>query len=160
MNNLKTNKGFTLIEVMVALFVLTIGMLGSTSMMLRTQQQAEETSIETTAAQRAWNISELLRASITNVNASDYTDMTVSPGGSAPTCITTGCNTNADMIALTRFLIGMELKTFMPNMNALAKITNVTGTATDAVFKIVISWDRLVANGSALTQNYEMIFQP
>ena len=159
MNTLKINKGFTLIEVMVALFILTIGMLGSTAMMLRTQQQAEETSIETTAAQRAWNISELLRSSITNVNASSYTDMTVSPGGSAPTCISTGCD-QAGMILLTRFLIGMELETYMPGLNAQAKITNVTGTPTDAVFKVAVTWDKLIADGSALTQTYEMLFQP
>ena len=159
MNTLKNNKGFTLIEVMVALFILTIGMLGSTSMMLRTQQQAEETSIETMAAQRAWNISELLRSSITNVNANSYTDMEVSPGGSAPACISTGCD-EAGMILLTRFLIGMELETYMPDMNAKAKVTNVTGTPTDAVFQVAVSWDTLKTDGSAQTQTYEMLFQP
>jgi len=69
---LKKHTGFTLIEVMVAMFILTIGMLGSTSMMLRSQLKAEETNIETTVAQRVWNITELLRASVNNINDSMY----------------------------------------------------------------------------------------
>ena len=157
--NKKTHQtGFTLIEVMVALFILTIGMLGSTSMMLRTQQQAEETSIETTAAQRAWNVAELLRASISSVNASTYDGMLITVGGTEPTCLSSGCS-EADMIDVTRFLIGSELETFLPNENAKIQITDITDGDADVVLKVQVTWDKLTTAG-ATPVTYEMIFQP
>jgi len=163
MKKLKINQGFTLIEVMVALFILTVGMMGSTAMMLRSQQQAEETSIETTVAQRAWNIAELMRASISNVSSTSgdavIFPITVSPGGTAPTCISTGC-TGADMLDLTTFLIGMELETFLPTESPKAKISQLAGDAMNPVLQVDVSWNKLIADGSEATQTYTLIFQP
>lgn len=158
MNRLTKNQGFTLIEVMVALFILTIGMLGSTSMMLRTQQQAEETSIETTAAQRAWNIAELLRASISSVNANSYDGMVVTAAGTQPTCLASGC-AESDMVDVTRYLIGTELETFLPNKNAQVQLLDITDGDADVVFKAVVTWDKLTPTGTTPI-TYEMIFQP
>jgi type IV pilus modification protein PilV len=163
MKKLNTNQGFTLIEVMVALFILTVGMMGSTAMMLRSQQQAEETSIETTVAQRAWNIAELMRASISNVSSTSgdaiIFPITVSPGGTAPACISTGCN-GGDMLDLTTFLIGMELQTFLPTESPTASINELSGDAKNPVLKVDVTWNKLVADGSEAIQTYTLIFQP
>jgi len=165
MKKLKTNQGFTLIEVMVALFILTVGMMGSTAMMLRSQQQAEETSIETTVAQRAWNIAELLRASISNVSSTSgetiIFPVTVSPGGTAPACISVppGCS-GSGMVDLTTFLIGMELETFLPEESPEAKISQLAGDGINPVLKVDVSWNKLIADGSEATQTYTLIFQP
>jgi len=159
MKTLNKNQGFTLIEVMVALFILTIGMLGSTSMMLRTQQQATETSIETTSVQRATNVAELLRASISNVNASGYDGMTITTGGSEPTCLSSGCDED-EMVGLTRFLIGSELETFfLASENPKVTITDQTDGDADVVFKVVVTWDVLTEAGVD-QDTYEMVFQP
>jgi len=163
MNKLKTNQGFTLIEVMVALFILTVGMMGSTAMMLRSQQQAEETSTETIVAQRAWNIAELLRASISNVSQTSGDTLifpvTISPGGTAPACISTGCS-GSGMIDLTTFLIGMELETFLPTESPTAKISQLAGDAINPVLQVDVTWNKLIADGSEATQTYTLIFQP
>jgi len=164
MKKLKTNQGFTLIEVMVALFILTVGMMGSTAMMLRSQQQAEETSIETIAAQRAWNIAELMRASISNVSQKSNDPIlnfpvTVLPGGTAPTCISTGCS-GSDMIDLTIFLISRELGTFLPTESPTAKISKLAGDAINPVLQVDVTWNKLIADGSEATQTYSLIFQP
>jgi len=163
MNKLKTNQGFTLIEVMVALFILTVGMMGSTAMMLRSQQQAEETSIETIVAQRAWNIAELLRASISNVSQTSGENIifpvTISPGGTAPTCISTGCS-GSGMVDLTTFLIGMELETYLPTESPTAKISQLAGDGINPVLQVDVSWNKLIADGSEATQTYTLIFQP
>jgi len=159
MNTLNKNQGFTLIEVMVALFILTIGMLGSTSMMLRTQQQASETTVETTGAQRATNVAELLRASISNVNSSGYDGLTITTGGSEPDCLSTGCD-ETEMVALTRFLIGSELETFfLPSENPQVIITDQMDGDADVVFKVVVQWDILTESGVD-QDTYEMVFQP
>jgi len=163
MNKLKTNQGFTLIEVMVALFILTVGMMGSTAMMLRSQQQAEETSIETIVAQRAWNIAELMRASISNVSQTSgdalIFPVVISPGGTAPVCISTGCS-GSGMIDLTTFLIGRELETFLPTESPTAKISQLAGDAINPVLQVDVTWNKLIADGSEATQTYTLIFQP
>jgi len=164
MNKLKTNQGFTLIEVMVALFILTVGMMGSTAMMLRSQQQAEETSTETIVAQRAWNIAELMRASISNISQKSDEPIlnfpvTISPGGTAPPCISTGCSGDG-MIDLTTFLIGMELETFLPTESPTAKISQLAGDGINPVLQVDVTWNKLIADGSEATQTYTLIFQP
>ena len=161
MNTSTSNKGFTLIEVMVALFILTIGMLGSTSMMMRSQLKAEETNMETTAAQRVWNAAELLRSNITSVNdaATNFDNVTVTTAGTAPSCITTGCS-GSDLIAMTNFVIGSELDTYMPNKNAEMKIKDISGVNEDAVFNITLTWDEMDKTGATFSKSYKMIFQP
>ncbi|VAW58360.1 hypothetical protein MNBD_GAMMA11-3228 [hydrothermal vent metagenome] len=156
--------GFTLIEVMVAMFILTIGMLGSTSMMLRSQLKAEETNIETTAAQRVWNITELLRSSVSNINDSsnNFDAISVSTAsGSAPACISNGCS-GSDLVDLTKYFIGVELDTFMPNKNPIVTIVRVSGTAAkeDIIFNVTLTWDELDKNGGIYNKTYQMIFQP
>ncbi len=164
---LNKQRGFTLIEVMVAMFILTIGMLGSTSMMLRSQLKAEETNIETTAAQRVWNITELLRSNITNVNdtSNNFDTLTVTTAPTtAPSCFsnaTTGCS-GANLVASTKYLIGLELDTYMPNVNPKVVITKVSGTVLkqDLLFDIKLTWDELDKDGATYKKTYQMIFQP
>ncbi|VAW70860.1 hypothetical protein MNBD_GAMMA09-1209 [hydrothermal vent metagenome] len=156
--------GFTLIEVMVAMFILTIGMLGSTSMMLRSQLKAEETNIEATAAQRVWNIAELLRANVADVNAANFDKLVVAEPATAPTppsCFTSGC-TGAALVGVTQYLIGIELYTYLKNKNSSVSITKLSGTAQkqDLVFDINLSWDELDKAGVTYTKNYQMVFQP
>ena len=161
MNRIHKNTGFTLIEVMVAMFILTIGMHGSTSMMLRSQQNAQETNIETTAAQRVWNVAELLRSNITNVNdpATNFDSVTVSTAGTAPACISTGC-TGSQLIELTTYLIGIELDTYMPNKNPELVITDISNVDEDAIFNVTLTWDENKKDGATFQKQYEMIFQP
>lgn len=163
MNSLNKQNGFTLMEVMVALFILTIGMLGSTSMMLRSQQKAAETNVEINAAQRAWNITELLRANITDVNANALDDLTVTTAGAAPACMTSttsGCTAGAELTGMISYLIGTELQAYMPNKNAQADITDLSDIGADAVFEVVITWDENQKDGATYKKNYTMIFQP
>lgn len=161
MNRLHKNKGFSLIEVMVAVFILTIGMLGSTSMMLRSQQKAQETNLETTAAQRVWNAAELLRSNISSVNdpATNFDAISVTTAGVAPGCISAGC-TGGELIDLTRFLIGSELEAYMPNKSPVLTITDISGVDQDAVFNISLTWNEVDKAGATYSKTYQMIFQP
>ncbi|VAW69906.1 hypothetical protein MNBD_GAMMA10-261 [hydrothermal vent metagenome] len=161
---LKKHTGFTLIEVMVAMFILTIGMLGSTSMMLRSQLKAEETNIETTVAQRVWNITELLRASVNNINDStnnfDALSVSTAPG-SAPACISSGCS-GAGLVDLTKYIIGVELDTFLPNKSPVVTVAKVSGTSAkeDIIFDIKLTWNEINKDGATYNKTYQMLFQP
>jgi len=169
----KKQSGFTLIEVMVALFVLTIGMLGSTSMMLRAQLKAQETNTEATAAQRVWNIAELLRSNVTDINSGGLVgdaqgselivkDTDVATG--AP-CIASGCS-GTGLLAMTKYLIALELDTYLKNKSPVVTIKRLSGTAEkqDILFDIVLTWKELgkdvVAGDPTYDKSYQMIFQP
>ena len=150
-------------EVMVALFILTIGMLGSTSMMLRSQQKAAETNIEINAAQRVWNITEILRSNISGVNAGTLDNLVVTTSGAAPACMTSlvaGCGTGAEMTGMLSYLIGMELDTYMANKNPEAEILNISGVNADAVYEVSVTWEELDKDGNTYNKDYTMIFQP
>lgn len=163
MRKLNRQQGFTLMEVMVALFILTIGMLGSTSMMLRSQQKAAETNIEINAAQRVWNITEILRSNITGVNAGSLDGLVVTPGGAAPACMASlaaGCSSGAEMTNMVTYLIGMELNTYLANKSPEAEILNRSGTNEDAVYEVSVTWEELDKDGNTYEKDYTMMFQP
>ncbi|HED35648.1 MAG TPA: prepilin-type N-terminal cleavage/methylation domain-containing protein [Gammaproteobacteria bacterium] len=174
----KKQSGFTLIEVMVALFVLTIGMLGSTSMMLRSQLKAQETNTETTAAQRVWNIAELIRSNVTGVNTGVFNNLEIK--STTPTvsgCITTGCDEGA-MLEMITYLIQLELQAYLkdkgtsgsPVIVTISKYPPVPKADPDApaeppaeerdiLFEIVLTWNELGRDGT-YQKDYRMIFQP
>ncbi|VAW59057.1 hypothetical protein MNBD_GAMMA11-1309 [hydrothermal vent metagenome] len=181
---LKTHAGFTLIEVMVALFILTIGMLGSTSMMLRSQQKAQETNTEANAAQSVWNIAELLRSNITDVNAGAFDNFEIRGEGppSPPTCLATGCS-DAGLLTMVTYFVQLELEAYLKNKNnAIVNISLYTGTPSpdgptpepapepgaaeptgeekQILFKIALAWNEIDKEGQAYPKNYQMIFQP
>jgi len=175
---LKTQRGFTLIEVMVALFILTVGMLGSTSMMLRSQQKAQETNVETNAAQSAWNIAELLRLNITAVNAGSFNtfDIAAAPP-SAPPCLTLagGCE-NGALLDMIKYFVQLE---FDENMKGKGAAVNIAQYGVSSIpvddksteeeqiaFQITLTWNELgkvtgqVVGAANYQKTYQMIFEP
>ncbi|MCK5480465.1 MAG: type IV pilus modification protein PilV [Gammaproteobacteria bacterium] len=85
--------GFTLLEVLIALLVLSIGLLGLASLQtvgLRSNQMA---TIRTLATQRAYDMSDRMRANQSGVDAQNYvqTVTAVVPTGTIVNCATTVC---------------------------------------------------------------------
>lgn len=71
------NRGFTLIEVMVALVILAVGLLGMASLMTRSQQSNESAYSRSQATLMAYDIIERMRANLVNqVDASGNEDDT------------------------------------------------------------------------------------
>jgi len=170
---LKTQRGFTLIEVMVALFILTVGMLGSTSMMLRSQQKAQETNVETNAAQSAWNIAELLRLNITAVNAGGFnSEFEITAGTpSAPPCLALagGCE-NGALLDMITYFVQLEFEENMKDKKAAVKIVafgvppvNPASESTEEEqipIQITLTWNELGKDAATYQKTYQMIFEP
>lgn len=156
MMKLKKNRGFTLLEVMIALFVLSVGMLGSTAMMLRGQTEATKINYSSTATQLASTMAEMMRSNITGVEAGAYNglDSTVADPG----CISTGCSA-ANIAAYDGYIWGWMLNEYLPDGSG-----NVRGAGADSVFTITIEWTETQRTGNdtgvEVTQNYTMKFQP
>ena len=155
-------QGFTLLEVMIAAFVLAVGMLGSSAMMLRGLQEADVTNNEGIVAQLAMNMAERMRGNITGVAANNYDDLPAD--SSAPVdCSTTSCNP-AGVALYHAYIWGIELEDLLPNANPTARVVADTPGVADSVYRITINWDddQRVDTETRTTTNksYVMIFQP
>jgi len=154
----KRNSGFTLIEVLIAMFVLSVGMLGSTALMLQGRAEALKTNYEARAMQLALGIAEQMRANIAGVTSGAY-DNVATPVAD-PNCIATSCSV-ANMAVYDSFIWGDTLANNLPSGTGTVK-TN--GATTDAIFTITVSWAQTrktsATTGVAQTKTYTMLFQP
>ena len=97
----RRESGFTLIEVMVALIVLVLGVLGAAAMTLTAIRDSKQSGLRSTATALAYEVSDLMRANPPRyLKVSPFT-LTVdtesvftggNPGGGVATCWTTGCS--------------------------------------------------------------------
>ncbi len=156
-------QGFTLMEVMIAAFVLAVGMLGSTAMMLRGVELTREIKFESVAAQVAMNMAERMRSNIQEVENGGYDNLAAD--GLSPVNCTTFC-TPANVALYHAYVWGKELNDLFPSRNATAIVSALTPAVKDSVFTITVNWDTLqgTANTSDVatinTTSYTMIFQP
>ena len=159
---MQKQKGFTLIEIMIASFVLAVGMLGSTALMLRGYQEADNTNYEAVAVQVAMNMAERMRANIQGVEAGAYDNISTTSAGSAD-CTIAVCSP-ADVAAYHTALWRTEIQDLMPNANPTATVVADTPGVPDSVFRITVNWDRAMRTGTdqraVTTNSYVMIFQP
>lgn len=136
--------GYTLLEVLVALVVLSIGLLGLGLLQATSLQDNTKAYLRSIAVVRAYDMADRMRTNIDAVRAGDYD----SPPGSAPseTCLTdaAGC-TPAQMAAIDQWNWGQQLATELPGGNGV--ITNL-GT-TPAVFQIDVRWQESGDEGAA-----------
>jgi type IV pilus assembly protein PilV len=132
------SKGFTLIEVLIALFVLAIGLLGMATLMMNSMQSSQGASQRSAATVAAYDLAERLRANRTQsaVAGSAYAG---NPAAAVlPNCFTnpaniTGCS-NAETVALDRAQWSANLQGNIPGADAAVQQIDVN------TFCLVIFW--------------------
>mgnify|MGYP001825283225 CR=1 FL=1 len=118
------NKGFTLIEVLVALLIFAIGMLGLAGLQLRAQQATSYSHSKTAVTMGASHLVERMRANVAGVNAGDYT-FNGAVDGLPPAVLdcntTTGCGGAANMAQndLREWLLTLDQNIPILNGNAI-----------------------------------------
>jgi len=155
-------QGFTLIEVMISLFILSVGMLGTSAMLLQGQREAANTSSETLAIEIASNIAERMRANIVGVDGGNYNVFTSAGATTFVSCINTvGCSA-AQKAEFDAYMTNQEIKyLFSDSANGVATVNRI---GVSPVFQIEINWDEAVRDsdttGLIKPRNYTMIFEP
>ena len=75
--------GFTLLEVMIALLIFSIGLLGLAGMQVHGIQNTHKALNRSIAIQQAYDMSERIRANRAGIAAGDYDDLSISTVGCA-----------------------------------------------------------------------------
>jgi len=134
-------QGFTLMEVMIAAFVLAVGI----------------------AAQVAMNMAERMRSNIQEVVNGSY-DNLVADSANAVDCSVL-C-TPQNVALYHAYIWGQEIEDLFPSRNATATVAAINPGVRDSVYTITVNWDSLVRvinkteESSIGATSYTMIFQP
>ncbi|TAL83872.1 MAG: type IV pilus modification protein PilV [Rhodanobacter sp.] len=140
----KANRGFTLIEVLIAMLVMSLGLLGVAATLITAMHSANSNYLKQQAVQSTYDMADRMRsnflvASIPNAG-NPYVTGPSAPGATAPTpdCTATAC-TGSAMAAYDVWQWKEALKNTLPG--GLGSITVVpAATGNKALVTITVQW--------------------
>lgn len=129
---MKTQSGFTLIEVLVAVIILAIGLLGLAGIQTVGLKNNQSAYTRSQATQLAYDIADRMRANV--AGAATYTAIDPTAAASTETCYNaTGC-TPAQMAQSDLFAWNATLTNVLPGGSGTIAVAG-------NVFTITITWD-------------------
>ena len=157
----KRIRGFTLLEVMIALVIFSIGLLGLAGLQARGLHSNTTAQYRTTAMILAYDMADRLRANAGGVAAGNYNSLD-NTGPTAGDCVSNTC-TAAQMATYDYYEWQQSINDALPSGHG-----TVSGTP-GAPFTITVMWDeeRTGATGTGCSGNsavdlkcYSMTFEP
>lgn len=110
----KMQEGSSLVEVMVALFVLAIGLLGVLAMQSKSMQYNQSASIYSQAVYFANDVAERIRSNPEAIDLYQSLDVTEAPDGNMPDCsVDTGCNAS-QLFNRDAFILAQNVTNALP----------------------------------------------
>jgi len=134
--------GFTIIEVLISVLVISIGLLGMAGLQTAGIQQSHKSYMKTQASMLAYDMTDRMRANLEGVNAGDYdaVNSSTSPVSTAPNC---DSSATCDASEMAQFDIY-----HWTNKNAKGSIAELlpSGIGTisndgNGVFTVTVMWD-------------------
>jgi len=149
--NYQGQKGLSLLEVLIALVLLAVGLLGIAVLQLTGIRYAHNANIRYQAMLQAVDMSDRMRANADGIAAGSYNS--ISGTGSDPGCISSGC-TPAQMAQTDRYEWNTTNARVLPN--GLGTVVN-SGNR----FTITVSWREMEGLlTSSTTQQIQLVFEP
>jgi type IV pilus assembly protein PilV len=163
-------RGFTLLEVLIALLIFSLGLLGLAGLMVVSVKTNNSAYLRTQASFLAQSMADRMRANTGRIDDynGDYDASTVGPD----TCQTVACNPD-DLVTRDRAVWSRQLIDSMPNPNANIDCVGATlgtpatsGAATyDGLCTFTIKWaeatlDRTPGALPPPVQTFAWVFQP
>lgn len=164
MSKIPRNSGFTLIEVMVALVILAVGLLGMASLMVRSQQSNEGAYSRSQASILAYDIIERMRTNKVQANPLETRTVSYATQSSAyvnaalPNCATPASGTQAagaDQATQDVAQWCNSVRASLPNVDA----NNTSISRTGDLYTVRIQWQDATADGASL-QFISVVAQP
>ena len=136
----RSQRGFSLVEVLIALIIMSVGMLGIASLYVQSMQAGRTSLFRHSAVTLAGDVADRIRANPTAVAA--YEGVGANAG-----CIVGGTNcSNVQMAAQDILLWDLQATDTLPNGNV---IINIDNTVNPPVYTIAVTWDE-----PGVQQNY------
>jgi type IV pilus assembly protein PilV len=136
--------GFTLLEILVAIVVLSIGLLGLAALQVVSLNNNQVAYYRSIASQQAYDMADRMRANLDGIGAGNYSDLTaVLPVD--PACILAGC-TSAQMATTDHFQWLTNNARLLPGGTGTVRcVSGPAGCVTivansNRVFDITVSW--------------------
>jgi type IV pilus assembly protein PilV len=134
--NHEHQRGFTMLEVLVAIVVLSFGLLGLAGLQANGLRNNTSAYMRTQANLLAYDMLDRMRANLQGVENGDYDDL-LSTTPTDPACISSGCSI-AQMAAHDAYEWSQQLGDVLPEGQG-----RVAGTGIGSVFTITVMWDDL-----------------
>lgn len=146
--NSRGDTGFTMIEVLITVFVLGLGMLAVASLQATAKQVNHEAAQRTAAASLAQSMVEMLRAN--RDVADNYLTSNASAIESAPDCLANSCIpaelADYDRVVWADALDGSSARIGSDNVGGLVNPTGcITAGAQPNVYHVAIAWRGITA---------------
>ncbi|MDP1926490.1 MAG: type IV pilus modification protein PilV [Thiobacillus sp.] len=150
----KPQFGFTLLEVMVAIVVLSLGLLGLAGLQAASLRNNQTAYYRGIATQQAYDMADRLRANLAGVRAGNYNALALGIPAD-PGCFTTaaGCSPST-MAATDRFQWNTVNAALLPNGNGTVVCEGggpgvaCTAATGNRVFNITVTWTERTEAGS------------
>ncbi len=134
--NIQKHQAFTLVEVMVAMVIFSIGLLGLAGLQSLGMQNNQTAFFRTIAMQQAYNMSDRMRNNIVAVDTGSYNALDENIPGIGTNCLTTTCTPGQISV----------FDHFEWNTNNAAQLPQGQGTVTRVninQFVICVMWNEL-----------------
>jgi len=152
---IRKHSGFTLLEVLVAIVVLSLGLLGLAGLQAASLRNNQTAYYRGIATQQAYDMADRLRANLAGVRAGSYNNLAaVIPAD--PGCFTTGC---PDMAATDHFQWNTVNAALLPGGVGTVVCEGggpgvpCTAATGNRVFNVTVSWNERTEGGNAV-QNF------
>lgn len=126
--------GFTLLEVLIALLVLSIGLLGLAGLQAKGLRYNQSAYLRSVATAQAYNMADRIRANRAGASAGDYDNVSGLP--SYTNCDTNAC-TPAQMAAFDVYQWNTDNKNALPSGQGRVTVQN----ANPRVLTVTVMWD-------------------
>lgn len=164
------SRGFTLIEVMIAMLVLSLGMLGIAATLIAALHSSSSNYLSQQAVQSTYDILDRMRSNFNQASiagtANPYITAATKPSGSAPTpdCTAATTCTNANMAAYDVWQWQTNLQNSLPGGLGSIAVTGVGPASQTAQVVITVTWSDQPAQATfnptgPATQTYTVVTQ-
>ena len=162
------NRGFTLLEVLIAVLVFSLGLLGLASLMVMSVKTNHSAYLRTQASFLAQSMADRMRANSQAIWATTYNG--AYPAGGINPCGGGIACSSANVAARDKFYWSQQLTDLLPNAAATIACVPTAGIVTpnlvanppyNGLCSMQISWNESsLSHAAAVTQTFAWVFQP
>lgn len=129
------SRGFSLLEVMIAVVILSLGLLGVARLQANTVGYNHGAYLRSQATLQLYDMADRMRSNALGISTGAYNDIKTTP--TDPGCLSSGC-TPAQMAQLDAHEWNSANASLLP-----AGAGTVTGTGAGSVFTVTITWTEM-----------------